>query len=70
MSPTAAIFQGFFVGFAVAVIFAFGWVWEAVGLLAGAVVAPYLMGRVARKQVDREGPDPVRPDPLKSVRPV
>jgi len=63
MSPTAAIFQGFSVGLAIAVIFAFGWVCEAAGLLVGAVLlvlAPYLMGRSARKQAaDREGPAPV-----------
>jgi hypothetical protein len=64
VSPTAAISQGFFVGLAIAVIFAFGWVWEAVGLLVGAVLlvlAPFLMGRAARPQQEAngEGPEPV-----------
>jgi hypothetical protein len=63
VSPTAAIFQGFFVGLAAATILAFGWTWEAFGLLAGAallVLVPYLMGRAARRRAtDKQGPGAV-----------
>lgn len=63
MSPTAAIFQGLFVGAMLAVVRAFGWAWEADALLAGAVifvVLPYWMGRAARREVaDGLGPKPV-----------
>lgn len=53
VSSTAAIVQGFFVGLALAVILAFGWAWEAVGLLVGAalfVLLPFFMGRAARSR--------------------
>jgi hypothetical protein len=70
--PATAIVQGFFVGLALAVILAFGWAWEAVGLLAGAgffVLLPFLMGRVARRRyANGSGPEPVdRGDHVKVV---
>ncbi len=63
MSPTAAIFQGLFVGLAVAAILAFGWVWEAVGLAAGTalvIFVPYLIGVAARRRAaEGQGPPAV-----------
>ena len=63
MSSTAAIVQGFFVGLALAAILAFGWVFEAGALLAGAglfVLFPFFMGRAARVQSGGDsGPRPV-----------
>ncbi|MGN6257103.1 MAG: hypothetical protein ACTHN3_05030 [Solirubrobacterales bacterium] len=52
MSPNAAIIQGLLVGLMLAAIAAFGWVWQAVGLLGGALILlllPYCLGRPAAK---------------------
>jgi hypothetical protein len=71
MSPKAAILQGLAVGILAAVLVAFGWPWEALGVTVGSVVLVGVvgwMGRQARGNLGKEeGPEAVDQNDRKKI---
>jgi hypothetical protein len=71
VSPKAAILQGLAIGILAAVLVAFGWPWEALGITVGTVVlvgAVWWMGRRARGNLGKaEGPKSVDQDDRKKI---
>ena len=71
MSTQAAIFQGLAVGILTAVLYAFGWPWEALGVAVGTFALVALagwMGRKARGNLGGEGgPKPLNENDRKKI---